>query len=74
MSISVWRARTQDVYKRQEQHYGYSWAFAVPGIFMGIATFVFWLGRKKYHRTPPECNNAPYVFWWMPYVNWVRCV
>lgn len=24
-----------------EQHYGYSWAFAVPGIFMGIATFVF---------------------------------
>jgi len=46
-----------------EQHYGYSWAFAVPGIFMGIATFVFWLGRKKYHRTPPERNNGRAGFW-----------
>ena len=21
---------------------------------------------------PNGCNNAPYVFWWMPYVNWVH--
>lgn len=46
-----------------EQHYGYSWAFAVPGIFMGIATFVFWLGRKKYHRILPERNNGRSGFW-----------
>lgn len=46
-----------------EQHYGYSWAFAVPGIFMGIATFVFWLGRRKYHKTPPARNSGHAGFW-----------
>lgn len=33
---------------------GYSWAFGVPGIAMGVATFIFWLGRKKYVRQPPQ--------------------
>jgi POT family proton-dependent oligopeptide transporter len=33
---------------------GYSWAFGVPGIFMGLATLVFWLGRKYYVRQPPQ--------------------
>jgi POT family proton-dependent oligopeptide transporter len=32
---------------------GYSWAFALPGIFMGIATLVFWLGRRRYVIAPP---------------------
>jgi len=32
---------------------GYSWAFALPGIFMGIATLVFWLGRRRYVVAPP---------------------
>ena len=32
---------------------GYSWAFGVPGIFMGLATLIFWLGRKRYLREPP---------------------
>ena len=32
---------------------GYSWAFALPGIFMGIATLVFWLGRRRYIMAPP---------------------
>jgi len=32
---------------------GYSWAFALPGIFMGIATLVFWLGRQRYVIAPP---------------------
>jgi POT family proton-dependent oligopeptide transporter len=32
---------------------GYSWAFALPGIFMGIATIVFWLGRRRYIMAPP---------------------
>ena len=35
------------------KHYGYSWAFGIPGIFMAIATFVFWLGTKKYVMVPP---------------------
>jgi proton-dependent oligopeptide transporter, POT family len=36
-----------------KDHHGYSLAFGVPGIFMAIATFVFWLGTKHYVRVPP---------------------
>jgi proton-dependent oligopeptide transporter, POT family len=32
--------------------WGYSWAFAVPGILMGIATIIFVAGRKKYKLLP----------------------
>ncbi len=46
-----------------EKHYGYSWAFGVPGIFMGIATFVFWLGHKKYHCIPPNHDARKAGFW-----------
>src|SRR5262245_33045965 len=35
-------------------HAGYSWAFGVPGIFMGLATLIFWLGSKHYVRQPPQ--------------------
>lgn len=34
--------------------YGYSWAFGVPGIFMALSTFIFWLGTKHYLRVPPS--------------------
>lgn len=46
-----------------EQHYGYSWAFAEPGIFMGIATFVFWLGRREYNKIPPSRSASRGGFW-----------
>jgi POT family proton-dependent oligopeptide transporter len=29
-------------------------AFAVPGILMFLATFVFWLGRRKFVHVPPK--------------------
>jgi POT family proton-dependent oligopeptide transporter len=29
-----------------------SWAFGVPGILMGLATFSFWLGRKEFVHVP----------------------
>lgn len=32
---------------------GYSWAFAVPGILMAIATLIFWMGTRYYVRKPP---------------------
>jgi len=35
------------------KEYGYSWAFGVPGIAMAFATFVFWLGTKRYVMVPP---------------------
>ncbi|WP_437201568.1 POT family MFS transporter [Planctomicrobium sp. SH664] len=36
------------------REYGYSWAFGVPGVLMGVATFVFWLGRNQYVHIPPS--------------------
>lgn len=29
-------------------------AFGVPGVMMGIATIVFWIGRKRFVRVPPN--------------------
>lgn len=50
-----------------KNHHGYSWAFGVPGIFMAIATFVFWLGTKHYTCVPPsrETKSAGFfkVLW-----------
>ena len=37
-----------------KDHHGYSLAFGVPGVFMAIATFIFWLGTKHYVRVPPS--------------------
>jgi dipeptide/tripeptide permease len=34
------------------KEWGYSWAFGVPGIFMAIATLVFWLGTRHYVMVP----------------------
>jgi len=50
-----------------KDRHGYSLAFGVPGIFMAIATFIFWLGTKHYVRVPPnrETKSAGFfkVFW-----------
>jgi POT family proton-dependent oligopeptide transporter len=35
-------------------HAGAEVAFAVPGVLMGVATFIFWLGRKRFVRVPPS--------------------
>lgn len=34
--------------------YGYGLAFGVPGILMGLATLIFWLGTRHYVRVPPS--------------------
>jgi proton-dependent oligopeptide transporter, POT family len=39
-------------------HAGYRWAFGVPGIFMGLATLIFWLGRRYYTIKPPARSVA----------------
>lgn len=46
-----------------KQH-GYSWAFGVPGIFMGLATLIFWSGRKRYLHVPPAGKTSG-GFWGM---------
>lgn len=33
--------------------YGPALAFGVPGVLMGVATLVFWLGRRRYAHIPP---------------------
>jgi POT family proton-dependent oligopeptide transporter len=35
-------------------HWGYAWAFGIPGLAMGLATLIFWLGRKQYVRQPTQ--------------------
>lgn len=38
--------------------HGYGWAFAIPGVLMGVATFVFWLGRHRYQHVPAQRNPS----------------
>ncbi|MDR2512665.1 MAG: POT family MFS transporter [Puniceicoccales bacterium] len=38
--------------------HGYALAFGVPGILMGVATFLFWLGRRQYVIKPPSMALA----------------
>ncbi len=33
--------------------YGAKWAFGVPGMFMALATVIFFIGRKNYRIAPP---------------------
>ncbi len=37
-----------------KEAYGWSIAFAVPGVLMGIATLFFWLGRRVFVHVPPK--------------------
>jgi POT family proton-dependent oligopeptide transporter len=37
-----------------KEHYGPDIAFGVPGVLMALATIIFWMGRKKYHKVPPS--------------------
>jgi proton-dependent oligopeptide transporter, POT family len=39
------------------EHYGAKWAFGIPGILMGLATIIFFSGRKMYVRVPPAGVN-----------------
>jgi len=48
------------------QKYGPSIAFGIPGVLMGIATLVFWLGRKQFTNIPPSGadKDSVFVIWW----------
>jgi POT family proton-dependent oligopeptide transporter len=54
------------------ENHGYSWAFGVPGIAMGVATLVFWLGRKYYVHVPPSRQQGRAgvtKIWWHAWCN-----
>ncbi len=42
--------------------WGPSVAFGIPGVLMGVATLIFWLGRKKYAQVPPAGGHNPHSF------------
>ena len=44
------------------REYGPAVAFGIPGILMGIATLVFWMGRPQYVRVPPTRGQDPHSF------------
>lgn len=37
----------------QIKNHSWAWAFGVPGILMGVATLIFWLGTRHYVMVPP---------------------
>jgi len=39
------------------KHWGPEWAFGVPGVLMGIATLIFWLGRRQYRMVNVSSTN-----------------
>ena len=41
--------------------FGPAVAFGIPGVLMGIATLIFWLGRQQYVKIPPTGKN-PHSF------------
>ena len=45
------------------RNFGPSVAFGIPGILMGIATLLFWMGRKQYVRVPPTQGKDPNSFY-----------
>lgn len=44
------------------KEFGASVAFGIPGIFMLIATIIFWSGRKKYVHVKPTAHEDPNSF------------
>lgn len=42
--------------------YGPAVAFGIPGVLMGVATLIFWLGRRDYVRVPPTRGQDPDSF------------
>ncbi|HVE13625.1 MAG TPA: POT family MFS transporter [Elusimicrobiota bacterium] len=38
--------------------FGPSWAFGLPGILMGIATLILWIGRAQYVNVPPTGGDG----------------
>ena len=49
------------------KNYGAKWAFGIPGILMALATIIFFSGRKKYVRVPPQGvnrNNLVFITWY----------
>ncbi len=49
--------------------WGYGWAFGIPGIAMGIAAMIFWIGTPRYRRVPPSGDTE-----WPAKVKWLASI
>jgi len=38
-------------------NFGPKWAFGIPGLLMALATVIFFMGRKRYVKVPPQGVN-----------------
>ncbi|MBX3426569.1 MAG: POT family MFS transporter [Pirellulales bacterium] len=56
-AINVGAAASMVLTPRLLANFGPGVAFGVPGVLMGGATFVFWLGRNKFVHIPPTGNR-----------------
>ena len=53
LAIDVGAALSTALIPEVYARYGPALAFGVPGVLMGVATLLFWLGRGRYVRVPP---------------------
>ncbi|MBB3195129.1 POT family proton-dependent oligopeptide transporter [Roseateles terrae] len=44
------------------QQFGASVAFGIPGVLMGLATLIFWSGRRRYVHVAPTAAKDPHAF------------
>ncbi|MEJ6002135.1 POT-type proton-dependent oligopeptide transporter [Paucibacter soli] len=44
------------------KHWGASIAFGIPGVFMALATLIFWSGRRRYVHVKPTAHEDPNSF------------
>jgi len=49
--------------------HGYGWAFGVPGLAMGVATIIFWLGTPGYVHVAPSGDPA-----WRQKLVWIVAI
>lgn len=54
---------------RDQERLGYTWAFGIPGIAMGVATFIFYLGTPEYEHVKPIGDPA-----WRSKVVWLLAI
>jgi POT family proton-dependent oligopeptide transporter len=54
---------------RDKEGLGYTWAFGIPGIAMGIATFIFYAGTPEYKHVQPIGDPA-----WRSKLVWLLAI
>jgi dipeptide/tripeptide permease len=54
-------------------HYPPAVAFGVPAVTMGLAAFIFWMGRHKYVKIPPKGDKNKVVIFFSSLLSFLAC-